>query len=118
MIVADPGAAQRRILRPGAHPQMPGPRGEALEPFQHGGDIGVGEAIIAVTALLFLLDQAAGFQLGEMRTRGLRRNAGLVGELARGQRATVISAVSMLERAGSPTSEATMAISGPAFIVR
>src|SRR5216684_3703453 len=30
----------------------------------------------------------------------------------------VISAVSMLDRAGSPTSAATMAISGPAFIVR
>ena len=30
----------------------------------------------------------------------------------------VISAVNMLERAGSPTREATMAISGPAFIVR
>src|SRR6202020_1122205 len=30
----------------------------------------------------------------------------------------VISAVSMLARAGSPTNAATMAISGPAFIVR
>src|SRR5204862_3041202 len=33
------------------------------------------------------LDQAAGLELGEMRTGGLRRVAGLMRQLARGQRA-------------------------------
>ena len=48
---------------------------------------GSAEAIIAVAALLFLLDQPAGLELRQMRTRGLRRDAGLVRQLARGQRA-------------------------------
>jgi len=87
MVVADPGAAQRRILGPGADPQMAGPRREALEPFQYRGDIGVGETVIAVAALLFLLDQAAGLQLRKVRARGLRRDAGLDRQFARGQRA-------------------------------
>ena len=60
--------------------------------------IGAGEAVIAVTALFLRLDQPAALELGQMRTRGLRRDPGLLRELARGQRAPVISAVSMLAR--------------------
>src|SRR3984957_8374698 len=70
MVVADPRAAQRRLLRPGAYPHMAGARGKALEALQHAGDIGVTEAIIAVAALLLLLDQAAGLQLRKMRACG------------------------------------------------
>jgi hypothetical protein len=40
-----------------------------------------------VTALFLRLDQAAGLELCQMRTRGLRRDARLVRQLARGQRA-------------------------------
>ena len=87
MVVADPRAAQRRILRPGAHAHVAGARGQAREALQHAGDVGIGEAVVAVAALLFRLDQAAGLELGEMRTRGLRRDAGLLRQLARGQRA-------------------------------
>ena len=87
MIVADPRAAQRRILWPGAHAHVASARGKALEALEHAGDIGIGEAVIAVAALLFLLDQAAGLQLRQMRACGLRRDAGLVREFARGQRA-------------------------------
>ena len=87
MIVADPRAAQRRILRSGPHPHMAGTRGNALKSLEHAGDIGVGEAVIAVAALFFLLDQAAGLQLRQMRTRGLRGNASLMRQFARGQRA-------------------------------
>src|ERR1700689_2625020 len=39
MIVADPRAAQRRILRPGAHSQVTGARGKTLKALQHAGDI-------------------------------------------------------------------------------
>ena len=78
MIVADPRAAQRRILRAGAHAQVTGAGGKALKALQHAGDIGVGEAIVAVAALLFLLDQAAGLELRQMRAGGLRRDAGLL----------------------------------------
>jgi hypothetical protein len=88
MIVADPGAAQRRVLWSGSHPHVAGAGREALEAFEYGGDIGVAEAIIAVAALLFLFDQPSGLELGKVRTRGLRRDARLVGELAGGQRAT------------------------------
>ena len=42
MVVADPRPAQRRILRPGAHPHVAGARGKAGEPFEHAGDIGIG----------------------------------------------------------------------------
>jgi hypothetical protein len=69
MIVADPGAAQRRILRSGAHAHVAGARGQAREALEHPGDIGIGEAIVAVAALLLLLDQPAGFQFRKMRTR-------------------------------------------------
>src|SRR3984957_19693536 len=84
MIVADPRAAQRRILRPGAHAQVTGARGKPLKAFQHPGDIRVGEAKVAVAALLFLLDQAAGLELRQMRAGGLRRDASLMRKLARG----------------------------------
>src|ERR1700722_5819867 len=67
MVVADPRAAQRRILRPGADAQGAGARGKPLKALQHARDIRVGEAVIAVAALLFLLDQAAGLQLRQMR---------------------------------------------------
>ena len=87
MVVADPGAAQRRILRPGAHAHVAGARGEARKPFEHAGDVGAGEAVVAVAALLLRLDQPAGLELGQMRTGGLRRDAGLLRQLARGQRA-------------------------------
>ena len=63
MIVANPRPPQRRILRPGAHAHVTGARGKPRKALQHAGDIGVGQAIIAVAALLFLLDQAAGLQL-------------------------------------------------------
>src|SRR4051794_11682803 len=89
MIVADPRAPQRRILRPGAHAHMAGPCGEARKAFQHAGDVVVGEAVVAVAALLLRLDQAAGLELGKMRARGLRRDAGLLRQLARGERAAV-----------------------------
>src|ERR1700677_2919270 len=71
MIVADPRAAQRRILRSGAHAQMAGPRREPLKPLQHAADTRIGKPIVAVAALLFLLDQAAGLQLRQMRAGGL-----------------------------------------------
>src|ERR1700733_830375 len=63
MIIADPRAAQRRILRPGAHAQVTGARGKTLKALEHAGDIRVGEAKVAMAALLFLLDQAAGLEL-------------------------------------------------------
>ena len=87
VIVADPRAPQRRLLRPGAHAHVAGALGQARKPFEHMGDVGAGEAVVAVAALLLRLDQAAGFELRQMRTRGLRRDAGLVRQLARGQRA-------------------------------
>ncbi len=87
VVVADAGAAQRRILRPGAHAHVAGAGGDALQAFQHIGDIGVAEAIVAVAALLLGFDQPAGLELGEMRARRLRRDAGLLRQLARGQRA-------------------------------
>ena len=40
-----------------------------------------------MAALLFLLDEATGLEFRQMRTRGLRRDAGLVRQFARGQRA-------------------------------
>jgi hypothetical protein len=89
--------------------------GEALE---YAGDVGIGEPVIAVAALLLLLDQAAGLELRQVRTRGLRRDAGLVSQLAGGQRAATQQRGHMLARAGSPTKAAIMAMSGPAFIVR
>ena len=116
MIVADPRAAQRRILRPGAHAHVAGARGEALEALEHAGDIGVGEAIIAVAALLFrsIRPPASSFARCELAVCGVMP-ASCASSLAVSAR-PVISAVSMLARAGSPTSEATMAISGPAFM--
>ena len=60
VIVADPGAAQRRVLRPGAHAHVAGARGKPRQPLEHDGDIGPGEAVIAMAALLFRGDQAAG----------------------------------------------------------
>ena len=65
MIVADPCVAQRRVLRSGPHPHVTGAGGKALEALEHGGDIGVAEAIIAVAALLLLFDQPAGLELGQ-----------------------------------------------------
>ena len=65
MVVADPRAAQRRILRPGAHAHVAGARGKAGKPLQHAGDVGIGEAIVAVAALLLLLDQAAGLEFAK-----------------------------------------------------
>ena len=87
VIVANPRPAQRRILRPGAHAHVAGAGGEPREALEHAGDVGIAEAVIAVAALLFLFDQAAGLELRKMRTRGLRRDAGLLRQLARGQRA-------------------------------
>ena len=87
VVVADARAAQRRILRPGAHAHVADARGQPLQHFEHAGDVLAGEAIIAVAALLLRLDQAAGLELGEMRACGLRRDAGLLRELACGQRA-------------------------------
>ena len=43
----------------------------------------------AMATLLFRLDEAAGFELRQMRARGLRRDAGLLRQLARSQRAAV-----------------------------
>ncbi len=63
VIVANPRAAQRRILWPGANAHMTGARGKARKPLQNAGDVGAGKAIIAVAALFLGLDQAAGFQL-------------------------------------------------------
>ncbi len=63
VIVADPRVAQRRVFRTGTDPQMAGTRGEAFEAFEHRGDVRVCKSIIAVAALFFLCDQAAGFEL-------------------------------------------------------
>src|SRR5438067_440816 len=41
MIVANPGASQCRILRPGADAHVTGARSESREPLEHGADIGV-----------------------------------------------------------------------------
>ncbi len=89
VIVADPGAAQRRVLRPGAHPQMAGAGGQPRKAFQHAGNVGIGKPIIAMAALLFLFDQAASLELREMRTRGLRRDAGFLRQFGCGERAAV-----------------------------
>ena len=87
VVVADACPPQRRILRPGAHAHVAGARCKASEPFQHAGHVGAGEAIVAVPALLLRLYQAAGLELGEMRARGLRRDAGFLRKLAGGERA-------------------------------
>ncbi len=87
MIVANPRPAQRRILRPGAHTHVAGARGKTREALQHAGDVGAGEAIVTVAALFLRLDQAAGFQFCQMRACGLRRDTGLVSQLACSQRA-------------------------------
>ncbi len=63
MVIADACAAQRRILRTGAHAHVADPRGQALEQFQHAGDVFAGEAVVAVAALFLRLDQAAGLEL-------------------------------------------------------
>jgi len=63
MIVANPRPAQRRILRPGAHAHVAGAGGEPRKALEYAGDVGIGETVIAVAALFFLLDQAAGLQL-------------------------------------------------------
>jgi len=77
MVIANPRAAQRRILRTGAHAHVTGACRKPRKTLEHAGDIGAGEAIVAVAALLLRLDQAAGFELRKMRARGLRRDAGL-----------------------------------------
>jgi hypothetical protein len=77
---------------------MAGPRGEARKAFEHASDVVVGEAIVAVAVC------------GVMP-------ASCASSLAVSAR-PFISAVSMLARAGSPTSEAIMAMSGPDFILR
>src|SRR5260370_1029016 len=87
MIVANPRAAHLRIFFPGPTAHMAVARRKSREALEHAGDIVAGEAIVAVASLLLRFDQAAGFQLRQVRTRGLRRDAGLVRELARGQRA-------------------------------
>src|ERR1044072_3067039 len=51
MIVADPGAAQCRILWPGADAQMADARGQSHQSLQHGRDVGPGETVVAVAAL-------------------------------------------------------------------
>jgi hypothetical protein len=86
MVVADAGTAQRRLFRPRSHPHVTGARGKAGEPLEHIGDIGIGQAVVAVAALLLRLDQTAGLKLREMRARGLRRDAGLLRQLACGER--------------------------------
>jgi hypothetical protein len=60
MIVANPRAAQRRILRSGTHAHVARARREPREALEHAGDIGAGKAIIAVAALFLRFDQAAG----------------------------------------------------------
>src|SRR5205085_2623126 len=87
MVVANPRPAQRRILRSRADAHMTGTRSEARKPFEHAGDTGAGETLIAMAALPLRLDQAADLEFRQMRTRGLRRDAGFLRELARGQRA-------------------------------
>ena len=118
MIVANPRAAQRRILWPGAHAHMTGARGKARKPLQYAGDIGIAEAIIAVPALFSgsIRPPASSFERCELAVCGVTP-AWCASSLAVSAR-PVISAVSMLARAGSPTREATIAISGPAFMVR
>ncbi len=118
VVVADPRAPQRRISRPGAHAHVAGPRGKARKAFEHARDVVVGEAVVAVAALLLRLDEPAGLELRQMRARSLRRDAGLLRQLPSRSGAAVISAVSMLARAGSPTSAAIMAMSGPDFMLR
>jgi len=85
MVVANPRAAQRRVLRSSADAHVTGAGGEPRKALEHPGDVGIGEAIVAVTALLFLLDQPATLELSEMGTCGLRRDAGLMGEFGCGQ---------------------------------
>src|SRR5581483_11418852 len=63
VVVADARAPQRRILRPGAHAHVAGTGGERRETLQHAADVGIGEAVVTVPALLFLFDQAAGLEL-------------------------------------------------------
>jgi len=95
-----------------------GARGKAGETFEHAGDIVVGEAVVAVTALFLRLDQPAGLEFCQMRARSFGvMPASCASSLAVSAR-PFISAVSMLARAGSPTSEATMAMSGPDFMLR
>src|SRR5947209_4113891 len=62
MIVANPGTAQRRIFRPGANAHMAGARGKACKSLQYAGNVGVGETVIAMAALLFRFNKPAGLQ--------------------------------------------------------
>src|ERR1700722_5255605 len=55
MIVANPRPAQLRVLRAGAYAHVAGSGGEARKPLQHAGDVGIGEAVIAMAALFLLL---------------------------------------------------------------
>ena len=89
MVVADPCAAQRRIFRPGANAHVSGPRRQPHQRFQHAGDIGAGEAKIAMACLFLDREQAGGVQLGEMTARRRQRDARFLGEFGRSERLAV-----------------------------
>src|SRR5579871_1318825 len=66
MIIADPGATQFRVARARAHPQVPGSRRNPHQPFEHAGNVGAGQAEIAMAALLFDADETAILELAEV----------------------------------------------------
>src|SRR5207245_1056224 len=66
VIVADPRPPQRRLFWSCTHAGVAGTLGQARKPFEHMGDVGAGEAIVAVTPLFFRLDQAACFEFRQV----------------------------------------------------
>ena len=71
-----------------------------------------------MTTLFFRLDEAAGFEFGQMRTRGLRRDAGLMRQLACGQRAAGHQRGQHVGARGIADERGDHRNAGPAFIVR
>src|SRR5499427_1779084 len=89
MIVADAGTPQFRVAWADSHPHVPGPRRNSHQTFEDAGDIGTGQAEIAVAALLFGIDDAGILELAEVPARSREHDASLLGELGRGERPAV-----------------------------
>ncbi len=64
MVVADAGLPQRRLFGARLRTGMTGPRRDPDDGFDHRGNIGAREPVIAVPALLLDRNEAAGLHLG------------------------------------------------------
>src|SRR5262252_7922079 len=89
MIVADAGTPQFRVAWVDSHPHVPGPGRNSHQTFEDAGDIGTGQAEIAVAALLFGIDDAGILELAEVPAGSREHDASLLGELGRGERPAV-----------------------------